>query len=143
MSAALERFWEDVQLGEELKGFSLELTMTRMVLQISGTQDFYPIHHDPAFARAAGHADILINTAFIRGCLCRLLTDWMGRAGFLKALGFQMRRPNLVGETIAVRGRVAKKQSGGRVELDVWIESARDTAITVPGRATVILPSRG
>lgn len=143
MSAALERFWEDVQQGEELKGFSLELTMTRMVLQISGTQDFYPIHHDPAFARAAGHADIFINTAFIRGCLCRLLTDWMGRAGFLKALGFRMRRPYLVGETVAVRGRVATKQSGGRVELDVWIESARDTAITVPGRATVILPSRG
>jgi 3-hydroxybutyryl-CoA dehydratase len=143
MSAALERCWEDVQEGEELKGFSLGLTMTRMVLQVSGTQDFYPIHHDPAFARAAGHADIFINTAFIRGCLCRLLTDWMGRAGFLKALGFQMRRPNLVGETIAVRGRVKKKQSGGRVELDVWIESARDTVITVPGSATVILPSRG
>lgn len=143
MSGAPGRFWEDVQEGEELKGFSLELTMTRMVLQVSGTQDFYPIHHDPAFARAAGHEDIFINTAFIRGCLCRLLTDWMGRAGFLKALGFQMRRPNLLGETIAVRGRVTKKQSGGRVELEIWIENARDTTITVPGSATVILPSRG
>ncbi len=142
MTAAAQRYWDDIQEGEELKGFTLELTMTRMVLQISGTQDFYPIHHDPAFARAAGHADIFINTAFIRGCLCRLLTDWMGRAGFLKALGFQMRRPNLVGETIAVRGRVKKKQSDGRVELEVWIESAGDAAVTVPGSATVVLPSR-
>jgi acyl dehydratase len=143
MSAPPGRFWEDVHEGEELKGFSLELTMTRMVLQVSGTQDFYPIHHDAGFARAAGHEDIFINTAFIRGCLCRLLTDWMGRAGFLKTLGFQMRRPNLLGETIAVRGRVTKKQSDGRVELEVWIENARDTTITVPGSATVILPSRG
>lgn len=142
MSPAPQRSWEDVHEGEELKGFSIELTMTRMVLQVSGTQDFYPIHHDQAFARAAGHADIFINTAFIRGCLCRLLTDWMGRAGFLKALGFQMRRPNLVGETIAVRGRVKKKHSEGRVELEVWIEGARDAVVTVPGSATVVLPTR-
>lgn len=142
MSTAPQRSWEDVHEGEELKGFSIELTMTRMVLQVSGTQDFYPIHHDQAFARAAGHADIFINTAFIRGCLCRLLTDWMGRAGFLKALGFQMRRPNLVGETIAVRGRVKKKHSEGRVELEVWIENARDAVVTVPGSATVVLPTR-
>ncbi|HET8576288.1 MAG TPA: acyl dehydratase [Methylomirabilota bacterium] len=142
MTAAAERYWEDVQEGDELKGFSLELTMTRMVLQVSGSQDFYPIHHDPDFARAAGHENIFINTAFIRGCLCRLVTDWMGRAGFLKALGFQMRRPNWVGETIAVRGRVRKKQSAGRIDLEVWIENARDAAVTVPGSATVILPSR-
>ncbi len=67
--------WEDVREGEELKGFSLELTATRMVAQVSGTQDFYPIHHDREFARQARHKDIFINTAFIRGCLCRVVTD--------------------------------------------------------------------
>jgi acyl dehydratase len=139
---APRRYWEDVQEGEELKGFSIELTMTRMVLQVSGTQDFYPIHHDPAFARAAGHQDIFINTAFIRGCLCRVLTDWIGREGFITALGFQMRRPNFVGDVISARGRVKKKGPEGRVELEVWIENARD-GITVPGTATVVLPRRG
>ncbi len=142
MSASAQRCWEDVQEGAELKGFSLELTMTRMVLQVSGTQDFYPIHHDQAFARTAGHADIFINTGFIRGCLCRLLTDWMGRDGFLKSLGFQMRRPNLLGETIAVRGRVKTKRPEGRVDLEVWIENGRDAAVTVPGSASVVLPTR-
>ena len=141
MSAVAQRHWDDVREGEELEGFSLALTMTRMVLQVSGTQDFYPIHHDAAFARGAGHADIFINTAFIRGCLCRLLTDWIGRDGFVKALGFQMRKPNLLGETIAVRGRVKKKGPEGRVDLEVWIENARDGA-TVPGSAVGILPVR-
>jgi acyl dehydratase len=135
------RYWDDVVDGEELKGFSLELSMTRMVQQVSGTQDFYPVHHDPAFARAAGHGDIFINTAFIRGCLCRLLTDWIGKDGFLKALGFQMRKPNLLGETIVVRGRVKRKGPDGRVDLDVWIENSRGE-MTVPGSATVILPPR-
>jgi acyl dehydratase len=131
--------WEHVREGEELKGFSLELTMTRMVAQVSGTQDFYLIHHDRDFARQAGHTDIFVNTAFIRGCLCRVVTDWMGAAGFLSALSFQMRRPNFAGETITVRGRVKKKASGGRVDLELWIENAGE--VTVPGTATVILPA--
>jgi acyl dehydratase len=59
--------WEAVREGEEIEGFSLELTETRMVAQFSGTQDFYPIHHDRDFARQAGHKDIFVNTAFIRG----------------------------------------------------------------------------
>jgi acyl dehydratase len=141
MMAPAPRFWNDVQEGEELKGFSLELTATRMVLQVSGTQDVYPIHHDPAFARAAGHADIFINTAFIRGCLCRLLTDWMGPDGFLKSLGFQMRKPNLAGETIGVRGRVKRKRPDGLVDLDAWIETAAE-GVTVVSTATVVLPAR-
>jgi len=131
--------WEHVREGDELKGFSLELTMTRMVAQVSGTQDFYPVHHDPEFARQAGHPDIFVNTAFIRGCLCRVVTDWMGVDGFLSALTFQMRRPNFVGETITARGRVRKKAAGGRVDLEVWIENAGQ--VTVPGTATVILPA--
>ena len=132
--------WEDVREGEELNGFSLELASTRMVAQVSGTQDFYPIHHDRDFARQAGHKDIFINTAFIRGCLCRVVTDWMGDDGFVKSLGFQMRRPNFAGETIAARGRVKKKGPDGRVDLELWLENAGE--VTVPGTATVILPVR-
>lgn len=132
--------WEDVREGDALKGFSLELDATRMVAQVSGTQDFYPVHHDRDFARQAGHKDIFVNTAFIRGCLCRLVTDWIDADGFLKSLGFQMRRPNFVGETITVSGRVTKKGPGGRVDLELWIENAGE--VTVPGTASVILPAR-
>ena len=131
--------WSQVREGEELTGFSLELTMTRMVAQVSGTQDFYPVHHDPEFARQAGHRDIFVNTAFLRGCLCRIVTDWMGPDGFLRALSLQMRRPNFLGETIAVRGRVRKTVAPDRVELELWIENAG--AVTVPATATVILPA--
>jgi acyl dehydratase len=140
MSEATGRVWGDVQEGEELPGFSLTLTATRMVLQVSGTQDVYPVHHDPAFARAAGHADIFLNTAFIRGCFCRLLTDWMGPDGFLKSLGFQMRKANLMGETIGVRGRVKRKRPEGRVDVEAWIETAGGT--TVVSTASVLLPER-
>ena len=139
MTRMTARAWEDVREGDDLEGFSLELTATRMVLQVSGTQDVYPVHHDPAFARAAGHADIFLNTAFIRGCLCRLLTDWIGPDGFVKSLSFQMRKPNLMGETIGVRGRVKKKGSEGRVDVEAWIETA--LGVTVAATASVILPT--
>lgn len=127
---------------ESLPGFSLALTSTRMALQVSGSQDFYPVHHDRDFARAGGHADIFINTAFIRGLLCRLVTEWMGDAGFLKRLGFTMRRPHRLGDTISVKGRVAARRAERQhdaVDLDVWIENPRD-GVATPGTATVHLP---
>jgi acyl dehydratase len=141
MTADAQVYWEDVAVGDEVKGFALALTMTRMVLQVSGTQDYYPIHHDRDFARAGGHEDIFLSTGFIRGALCRVLTDWIGRAGAVKRLAFQMRRPNFLGETIQVRGRVTGKGDGGRVDLEVWIESDRG-GVTVPATATVVLPTR-
>jgi acyl dehydratase len=126
---------------EPLPGFSLPLTATRMALQVSGSQDFYPVHHDRDFARAGGHADIFINTGFIRGLLCRLVTDWMGDAGFLKRLAFTMRRPHRLGDTIGVRGRVSARRAErdhDAVDLDVWIENPRD-GVATPGTATVHL----
>jgi acyl dehydratase len=139
-----QRFWEDVREGETLAGFSLALTPTRMALQVSGSQDFYPIHHDPDFARAAGHPDIFINTGFIRGLFGRLLTDWSGDGGFVKRLAFQMRRPHFAGDTISVKARVTRawrEGARGAVDLEVWIENPRD-GVATPGSATVYLPGR-
>lgn len=130
--------------GESLPGFALPLTMTRMALQVSGTQDFYPVHHDREFARQGGHADIFINTGFIRGLLCRLVGDWAGDEGFVRKLGFQMRRPHLLGDTITVAGRVVRRWrdgARGAADLEVWIENPRD-GVATPGRATVWLASR-
>lgn len=139
-----QRYWEEVRDGEVLEGFALPLTMTRMVLQVSGTQDYYPIHHDRDFAREAGHPDIFVNTGFIRAALARLLIDWIGDAGFVKRLGFEMRRAHRLGDTITVRGRVTRRwQDGerGAVDLEVWIENPRD-GVATPGTATVYLPRR-
>jgi len=139
-----QRFWDDIVPDERLEGFTLPLTMSRMVQQVSGTQDFYPVHHDREFARSGGHPDIFINTAFIRGCFCRLLIDWAGDDGFVRRLSFQMRRSHLLGDTIAVKGRVRGKsrvEGRGVVELDVWIENPRD-GVATPATATVWLPCR-
>jgi acyl dehydratase len=131
--------------GEALPGFSLPLTPTRMVLQVSGSQDFYPVHHDRDFARAGGHVDIFVNTGFLRAALCRVVTDWLGEGGMLRRLAFQMRRPHLLGDTITAGGRIAaRRREDGRelADLEVWIENQRE-GVATPGRATVELPRRG
>jgi acyl dehydratase len=140
-----QRYWDDVRDGEVLDAFALDVTMTRMVLQVSGTQDFYPIHHDRDFAREGGHQDIFLNTGFLRAALCRLVSEWAGDEGFVKRLGFQMRRSHLLGDTIGVKGRVTRRwQEGARaaVDLEVWVENPRD-GVATPGTATVYLPRRG
>jgi len=47
-----QRYWDDVAVGDAIPGFDLPLDWSRMAMQVSGSQDFYPVHHDPDFARA-------------------------------------------------------------------------------------------
>ena len=104
----------------------------------------YPVEHEPIRRHCHMIDDanpLFIEAGFIRACLCRVLTDWIGAEGFVRRLAFQMRTPNLVGETITARGRVTQKGPEGRVELEVWIENA-GKGVTAPGSATVTLPSR-
>jgi acyl dehydratase len=136
------RYWDEVKVGEELEGFSLDITPRRLVLQVSGSQDWYPVHFDAAFARKAGHPDVFVNTGFLQAALARVITDWMGDEGFLKRLRFEMRRMQRPGDTMVCKGRVTgKREENGQtlVDLDVWAENERE-GVTTPGTATVILP---
>jgi len=137
-------YWEDVEIGEELPGFSMEITPRRLFLQVSGSQDWYPLHFDSAFARKAGHEDLFMNTGFLQAAMVRTITDWMGDEGFLRKLRFEMRRQQRPGDTMACKAKVvAKEQRDGEgcVDLEVWAENERE-GVTTPGRATVILPQR-
>lgn len=137
--------WEDVAVGDELPSLELAITEKRIHLMTSGTQDWYPVHYDSAFARKSGHKEVFVNTGFIHAALVRVLTDWMGNAGFLRRLKFEMRRQHRLGDMMVCRARVvAKEERGGDacVDLEVWAENEREGVVT-PGEATVILPRRG
>jgi acyl dehydratase len=142
MSGAI--YWEDVQVGDELPPVELAINAKRMQLQTSGSQDWYPVHFDPAFARKSGHEDVFMNTGFLQAALVRVITDWMGDAGFLRRLKFEMRRQHRPGDVMVCRGRVvAREERDGQpcVDLEVWAESERE-GVATPGEATVILPRR-
>lgn len=140
----MQLHYEDVNIGDELPPISLDINTKRLFLQASGSQDWYPVHFDPAFARKGGHDDVFMNTGFLQAALVRLLTSWMGDAGFLRRLRFEMRRQHRPGDTITCRGRVtAREVRDGQpcIDLEVWAENERE-GIATPGEATVILPFR-
>src|SRR3970040_865147 len=101
-----QRYWEDVEEGEEIEGFALDITPRREYLQVSGSQDWYPVHFDQAFARKAGHSDVFMHTGVLQAALVRVITDWMGDDGFLRRLRFEMRRQQRPGDTMACKGQV-------------------------------------
>jgi acyl dehydratase len=139
-----QRYWEEVAVGDELRGFSLDITPRRLFLQVSGSQDWYPVHFDSGFARKGGHPDVFMNTGFLQAALIRVVTDWMGDDGFLKRLRFEMRRQQRPGDTMGCKGKVVSRYElagDGCVDLEVWLENERE-GVTTPGTATVILPRR-
>ena len=74
-----------------------------------------------------------------------LLTNWMGDNGFIKKFYAMFRRFNLVGDTTWLMGQVVKKyiDEDGEpvVDLECWGENQRGE-VTMPGSATIALPSR-
>ena len=138
-----QSYWEDVEVGQEIPtGYSLKLDMTRMCMQVSGTQDYYPVHHDRDFARAQGVPDIFVNTGFLTAAVGRLLTDWIGLDGRLVKFRIEMRRMNLYGDIMTVKGKVTDKrvENGEHyIDADVWCETDRQ-GVTTPCKATVVLP---
>jgi hypothetical protein len=73
-----------------------------------------------------------------------VLTNWMGDEGFLWKSSTQIRGLNMQGDTTWCKGNVVRKyRDNGRhcVDIDCWCENQRGE-VTIPGTATVILPSR-
>ena len=137
-------YWEDVKVGENLPKIEFSIDARRFYLQISGSQDWYPAHHDAEFAKKAGHDDIFTTTGFIQAALVRLITDWIGDEGWLQKIYFEMRRQNHPGDTVTCQGTITNKYTNedqSFVECKIWAENSRD-GITTPGTALVILPAR-
>lgn len=138
-------YWDDVEIGQDIPtSFSLTLDMTRMCLQVSGTQDYYKVHHDREFAKSQGVPDVFVNTGFLTAAIGRLLTDWIGLEGKLVKSRIEMRRMNLLGDIMTVKGKVTNKyiDNGNYfVDVDMWCET-KGQGITTPCNATILLPRK-
>jgi hypothetical protein len=140
-----QRYWDDVNVGDAVPGFELYLSETKIVEQVSGTQNFYPGHHDREFARRSGHPDVFFDTGFTRAVLGRLMTDYVGADGWLRRLEFAMRGMNRPGVTVSARGRVTRKyvddEGDALVDIELWLQNEVE-GLTTPAQSTVMLPRR-
>ncbi len=166
------RFWEDVNVDDQLPPTHRVSTMTEYVafsvgrgmarswrLQMaqnketwrrlidpeSGLPDFAGLHLKDISAQRMGMPLATSAGAQMFNWLGHMITNWMGDTGFLKKMDVQYRKP-LWRESLALcKGKVVKKYIEGDehlVDLHISVEDY-DGNLSIPnGSTTVVLPSR-
>jgi acyl dehydratase len=139
--------WADAEVGQPLEGVELTIDWTTVALQVSGSQDWNRVHHDPDFAQASGHPSVFLNTGWTSAMLFKVASDWIGSSGWVQRFEFRMRQMNAFGDTVSSGGQVRDKRIDpeGRpvVELDLWLENDRVGRTTVASATVVLLTSTG
>jgi acyl dehydratase len=111
------------------------------VQAVAGTRDYYPVHHDEAFARQSGADGIFFNTMFLQAFVGRAVCEWFGNDAFLRRLDVAMRGSNYIGRTLSAEGEVkdAREADGCRL-VDVQVTLSTEDGPTTDVGVTVQLP---
>jgi len=101
--------WDEVEEGDVIAEFEMDITFRKVIQNVVATRDFFPGHHNPEYARAQGVENIYLNTFFYAGLIDRVVTDAFGPDVFIKRRKFRMLVPVPAESKIAVFGRVRRK----------------------------------
>jgi acyl dehydratase len=130
-----------VKVGEELPPLDVPLTAAIIVGGAIASRDYTPVHHDRNAAQAAGLSDVFMNILTTNGYVGRYVSDWAGPDALIRKVAIKLGAPNLPGDTMKLRGRVAKVDAqSGQVEVEVVAKNAWGDHAT--GTVTLALPSR-
>jgi acyl dehydratase len=136
--------WADATVGQLLEGAEVTVDWNTVVLQVSGSQDWNRVHHDPDYAHESGHPSIFLNTGWTSAHLFKVASDWIGASGWIERFEFRMRQMNAFGDTVCSGGQVRDKridEAGRRmVDLDLWLENGR-VGRTTTASAVVVFPT--
>ncbi len=87
--------FDEVDVGQELPEFVLEITPTVIVSTAIATRDYQDVHHDRDLAKQKGSKDIFMNILTTNGYVGRYITDWTGPEAILKHVANPTGRPEL------------------------------------------------
>lgn len=144
--ASGQRTYDEISVGDELGPVEFPLSIYRLVVAAGGNRDFNSIHHNRSYAVASGAPDAYASTFFLLGTWERVVRDFIGSAGTIRAIrGFRMRRFNRVGSTMTVNGRVTGKRIDGDQAVLVLELACRvgDDVTVGPGEVEVTVPRKG
>lgn len=138
-------YWEDVQIGDALPGFSRKTGFMHWNRFAAVNDEFVFVHMDDEAGKAAGQG-----AAFGMGNLrwsyvLNMLRSWAGEEGEIRELSLQFRAINHKNDVLtSVATVTGKSAENGEhlVRLDVGVKN-QDDLQTSPGIAVVALPSRG
>lgn len=142
MSAADQRFVEDVAEGDQLPVVVRNASRAQLFLYSAATWNPHRIHYDVDYARTEGHPDVLVHGPLQGAWITQYFTDWAGPLGRLRECSWQNRRSALPERDYHLRGTVtAVDPATGDVTIE-GAEQTPDGEVLVPMRAVVRLPRR-
>jgi acyl dehydratase len=140
-----QRWWDDLTMDEPLPAIRFPLSVYRLVMAAGSNRDFNSIHHNTEWARSTGAPEMYANVLFLQGMWERCVREFIGVRGTIRQLsGFRMGSFNTAGDTVTVRGRVARLWEEGGVgfaELRMWSSNRHGVSVG-PGSVVVTLPRR-
>ncbi|MCG8632343.1 MAG: hypothetical protein MI863_00865 [Desulfobacterales bacterium] len=138
------KYWEDVDEGEQLPVHKRDITRTTIVSTAIATRDFQQVHHDHEQAQKEGAKDIFLNILSTGGFVGKYLTDWSGPGGDIKKMDIKLGATVFPGDTLTANGKVSKKYSQGETCLvDIEYGFSVEAGLHAWGVATVALPAKG
>lgn len=116
------------------------LSQTDIVRFAGAGGDFNPLHHDQAFATAAGFERPIAMGQLTAGLLAAWLTDWCGVEN-LRRYDVRFVAPLLIGDTVELAGEVVRIEplSAGLGLAELELSASRDGDTLASGRATVVV----
>lgn len=138
-------YFEDVQVGDELPGWSRQTDFMSWNRYAAVNDEFIYIHMDDEAGRAALNEKGAFGMGNLRyAYIVNALQEWIGDEAEVREIGCQFRAINQKNDILTVTGKVTdKREEEGehRVFLDIDVVN-QDGAATCPGTAIVVLPSR-
>ena len=138
-------FFEDIEIGQEVPAFERETDFMNWNRYAAVNEEFVYVHMDDEAGKAAGQGEAFgmgnLRWAFILNAL----REWAGDEAEIRDLSLQFRAINHKHDQLRTSAIVTdKKQENGEnlIMLDVNVLNQNDEK-TAPGRAVVVLPSRG
>ena len=131
------RYFEELELGEELESPGRTITETDLVLFAGLSGDYNQLHTDVEFAKDTMFGERiahgLLGLSVASGLVARLGVI-EGTAQAFTGLEWKFRGPILIGDTIRVRLNVGRKKEmarlgGGFVTMDVTVVNQRDETV--------------
>ncbi|MAG30249.1 MAG: hypothetical protein CL908_05055 [Deltaproteobacteria bacterium] len=137
------KFWEDVEVGEQLPVLEFPITVKTLILGVCGTRDLMPYHHDPEYSKSIGNRDMFVNTMFEQALFGRFVTDWCGPESDFRETGLQMLNQLCPGDIAKIEGTVTEKlEDGGEPRVKLQLTASNHIGVAATSTATIAVPSR-
>lgn len=135
--APAERF----AVGTLLPPTSFPITRKDLVRYAGASGDFNDIHWNGRFAVEVGLPDVIAHGMYTMAVAGRVVTDWIGDPAAVEEYFVRFSKPVVVpddgvGALVEVTGKVAKALDGGRVQVDLTVQSAGQKVL---GKATAVV----